>query len=66
MFDKKRENQPKGEAHQNAKLTDEKVRELRKLHKEGFGFRKLSRQFKVDYRSARSAILGITWKHVKE
>lgn len=53
-----------GERHQDAKLTDDIVRECRTRHAAGASFLGLSREFGVSYPAMRNAILGKTWKHV--
>lgn len=42
-----------GECHQHAKLTDDQVRAMRKLHAEGFGYRKLARLYGCGESTAR-------------
>jgi uncharacterized protein (DUF2236 family) len=49
----------------NAKLTDEKVREMRRLHAAGStGYKRLSKMFGVSVRTAKLAVRGETWSHV--
>lgn len=55
-----------GEDRPQAKLTDEKVAEARRLRQEGIGWIKLAVQFGVTKNCIRSAIQGQTWSHVKE
>ena len=38
---------PIGEAHHNAKLSDREVELVRKLHEQGFGYRRLAAKFEV-------------------
>lgn len=54
----------KGERHPIAKLTDEKVRQMRTLHEQGQTFPQIAAQFGVTRQCARFAVLGITWSHV--
>ncbi len=42
-----------GEGHQRAKLSDAQVRAMRKLHEQGLGYRKLSREFGCGESTAR-------------
>ncbi len=53
-----------GERHQDAKLTDEIVRECRARRAAGAAYLGLSREFGVSYPAMRAAIIGKTWKHV--
>lgn len=53
-----------GERHQDAKLTDEIVRECRARHAAGETKRVLSREFGVSWPAMHAAIIGKTWKHV--
>lgn len=48
-----------------AKLTEQRVRELRCLAKAGASYKDLSRIAGVNPSSTRKAVLGITWSHVK-
>ena len=49
-----------------AKLTDERVIEMREMYATGnYPYGLLSRMFKVHKKTARWAILGRTWKHVR-
>ena len=57
-----------GEKHHNAKLTEDIVRYIRKVHvphDKEFGASALARKFDVDVSMVLSAIKGKTWKHVK-
>lgn len=51
-----------GEDHKDAKLTNEKVLEMRKRNSRGESIRSLSREFGVAFETAREAIHGKTWK----
>lgn len=55
---------PHGEGHYLAKLTEERVREMRRLHAEGWGYKRLAKEFKLNESTARSAVIRETWKHV--
>lgn len=58
---------PFGEAHENAKMTDEKVQEMRRLFaKEGWSKRQLGREFGMDPHTVRDILSGKTWGHVKD
>lgn len=53
-----------GEDCWNSKLTDEKVRLIRYLSKEGISFAELGRQFGVSAGTIKPAVEGKTWRHV--
>lgn len=53
-----------GIAHPNAKLTDENVRQIRKLSAQGLSQRKLAKQFNVSRGTIEPIIKGETWKHI--
>lgn len=53
----------RGERHPGARLTDEKVRELRALAVT-LPIIELARRFHIDRKTVRSAIRGTTWSHV--
>ena len=54
----------KGTAHPRAKLTDEKVKKMRQLSKEGLTNRELGRLFNISEYTVSGIILGNEWKHV--
>lgn len=61
LFDKK------GEKHKNAKLTNEKVIEMRRLRsKEGWTHQKIADMFGVCRRQASDVINGVNWGWLKE
>lgn len=49
-----------------AKLTDDKVREIRRLHREKVSGEALAKMFSVRPGTIRFILKGDTWKHVKE
>ena len=54
-----------GEANGFAKLTEESVRELRRLHATGdFSYAELGRRYGVTYQAVCNAVQKRTWKHV--
>lgn len=55
---------PRGEAHVNAKLTEEQVRAIRKAHADGFGYTRLARMFGISKACAARVCLRRTWAHV--
>ena len=48
------------------RLNDDLVRALRQRWQNGASFNALSREVGVSYSAIRSAIIGITWRHVAE
>ncbi len=54
----------KGEGSPRAKLTEAKVREMRRLHKEGFSASKLAKLYGVSQRMACLICSGRAWRHV--
>jgi hypothetical protein len=55
---------PSGEKHRDAKLTEERVREIRKRNAAGEGYRKLAAIYGVDRSTIKYVVKRITWKHV--
>lgn len=53
-----------GEKNWAAKLTAEKVKEMRKLKEAGMGFRRIANRFSIHKTTARDACRGKTWAHV--
>lgn len=56
----------KGEQHGQAKLTEQDVREMRRKRAQGMTYLSIANQYGVGRATARNAILGVTWKHIKE
>jgi hypothetical protein len=55
----------RGTSHCWHKLTEEEVREIRSLHRSGYGFSHLGRKFGVHYSSIRKIIIGKNWAWMK-
>lgn len=55
----------RGEQRYNAKMTEEKVRELRRLRSEGWQYKDLIQKFGIDLKTAWLIIERKAWKHVK-
>lgn len=55
----------RGERSGLAVLTDERVRAMRALRRDGIGTREIARRFGISNGTASYAIRGITWGHVK-
>lgn len=54
-----------GETHHSVKLTKDKVRKMRRLHRTGnYTHAALGRMFGVTYQAAARACLRLSWKHV--
>jgi len=56
----------KGEDRPQHKLTDETVRQARRMRQEGMPWKKLARFFKVSPTCIGLAVTGFTWSHVDE
>ena len=55
---------PRGERHPHAKLTADKVREMRALYAAGVPYSELAARYGITHRTAVTAVQGINWKHV--
>jgi hypothetical protein len=65
MADKDRHGrQNRGETHSSAKITEADVLEIRRLRREGFGPRELSRMFGLSSGNICGIVSGATWKHI--
>lgn len=62
---RKPKSQVKGEAVFNSKLTEEKVRKIRRKKEKGYNYSQLSREYKVSTGAIKKVVLRYTWKHVK-
>lgn len=62
MIQKDRGN--RGERHGNAKLTDEKIRKIRKLSSDGLSNREISKLMEVQDVTIHDVLRRRTWKHV--
>jgi hypothetical protein len=60
----KRNRQWRGAQFPQAKLTDEKVREIRNLRTEGLSYLKIANVFNVSESTIREILAGIRWRHV--
>lgn len=56
---------PRGEKSGMSKLTDDIVREMRRLRSEGMLFKEIGLMFNVSMNTARMAATGRSWAHVK-
>lgn len=57
--------QVRGELSAHAKLTDEKVREMRRIREdEGVPYHQIAKLFGISKKTAMNAVKGVTWKHV--
>lgn len=59
------ERRPRGEKNGASKLTEEKVREIRRRYSDGETCASLSRSFGMSFNSMRCVVKGITWGNVK-
>jgi IS30 family transposase len=64
MTAKSRHTTPGGEAHYCAKLTEEDVREIRRLHSAGESYTTLALRFGVNKSGIAKVVYRETWKHV--
>ena len=56
---------PVGEAHWDAKLTEEQVKEIRhKYVPKVYGYKRLSEEYGVSESTIKFIIRGVTWKHI--
>lgn len=55
---------PRGEDHKNRKLSEQDVREMRRLHAMGYGYGRIAHEFGVSRAAAHRAVAGISWRHV--
>lgn len=58
------ENCTRGEGNHNSKLTAEQVLEIRRLHAEGVGMRKLGRRFHVSKKNVSLIVRRKAWTHI--
>ena len=58
------ENLQRGESHHEAKLTDEKVRKIRRLRADGWLQRDIAAQFGVTRTTVGDVLQGKIWRHV--
>jgi hypothetical protein len=64
---RKRRSYNQGEKHGRAKLTEEKVREIRFRYKtERISILNLGLEYGIEYSTCRAVIQRETWKHVRE
>lgn len=56
---------PRGEHHYLARLTDERVREIRWLRSSGASLDAIARRMGVHVRTVHDVVQGVTWKHVQ-
>lgn len=57
-------NRPRGESHPRAKLTADQVRQIRKLHSQGFSTNVIARNYKVSKWNVDEIVKNRTWTHV--
>lgn len=64
MVNKGRNEPNRGESSKKAKLTNEKVLELRRLREEGYSYPKLSRMFGIAESTVVYVVKRRTWNHI--
>jgi hypothetical protein len=55
----------RGERHQNSVLTEDQVRLIRDLHRQGKGYRTIARLLGIPWDNVRNVAAGRTWTHVQ-
>lgn len=66
-YKKRKDRIRRGEQKPQAKLTDEKVREIRYKHKyENYSIARLAKEYGVGVSTMNQVIKGITWRHIKD
>lgn len=58
------ERRSRGEAHYNAKITEDDVRRIRAKREEGFGLAAIARELDLPHGSVRGVLEGKSWTHV--
>lgn len=61
---RRRGNYPRGARHPRARLTPERVAELRTLRERGVDYRRLAEAFGISVGAAWAAAVGVTWGHL--
>lgn len=56
---------PRGEAHVNAKLSEEVVRSIRRLHGEGHGYGRIAATIGVSRATVERVVKRLAWAHVE-
>ena len=56
----------KGEESPSSKLTEKKVRQMRRLKEQGYSYAELGRKFEVDISTARYICIRKLWKHIDD
>lgn len=54
----------RGESHPRAKLTNEQVRQIRELYKQGFSTNVIARNYKVSKWNIEEIVKNKTWTHI--
>lgn len=54
----------RGESHPRAKLTNEQVRQIRDLYKQGFSTNVIARNYKVSKWNVEEIVKNKTWTHI--
>lgn len=65
MIKKGRKYLAQGNLNWSTKLTETKVRQIRRLHKQGYGYTYLSKKFEVSHSNIGLIIRRVTWHHIK-
>lgn len=65
MLKKNRGNFPKGSNNHFSKVTEEQVKDIKELFKNGFGVKEVSEIYKLPYSLIAQIKYGKSWKHIK-
>jgi predicted DNA-binding protein YlxM (UPF0122 family) len=57
-------NRLRGESHPSSKLTNEQVRKIRELYRQGFSTNVIARNFKVSKWNVEQIVNNKTWTHL--
>jgi hypothetical protein len=55
-----------GAGNHKTRLTEQQVREIRRLHREGVGLREIARRYNVTHSPIRMIVHGRTWRWVSD
>jgi hypothetical protein len=65
MMQKGRGNKARGVEHHNCKITEQEVRDIKKMYNEGIKMTVIHRSLNVPYKTVQHICYGSSWRHVK-